>query len=235
MATISIISMALITIIMGTGGAFIYSSFIKSKDRVYLYFSLSFFGFSIMHFFLTLGAYFSGINSEIAGMMYQISHVILFLAIALFLRVPLKIILPKMEKKIFIFVLILAIPASFLLFSELPLPVATDQGLTAWNIPDQIAAVVGTFASLMLLSAVFLFALSAKKSKDLVLKKRGIIMAVGVLILFTAGPAHNVAQSFKAKLLADVLTPVGAIIMLYGIYYPRLKEKKEINNSEGIQ
>ncbi len=155
--------MTLTGIIMAIGGAFIYSSFVKSRDNVYLYFSLSFFGYSIMHFFLALGAYFSGINPETAGIMYPISHVFLFLAIALFLRVPLKMVLPNKEKKIFIFALILAIAGSFLLFSELPLPVATDQGLTAWNIPDQIAAVVGTFTTLMLLFAIYLFSLSAIK------------------------------------------------------------------------
>ncbi len=60
-------------------------------------------------------------------------------------------------------------------------------------------------------------------------------MAIGVFIFLTAGPAHNFAQSFETKLFADGLTPVGALIMLYGIYYPRLKEEKEIKNSEEIQ
>ncbi len=185
-----------------------------------------------MHAFLGTGAFLSATNSQLAGVMYAISHVFLFLSIAIFLRVPLRFVLPKKEKVIFYTAFSFAILASVLLFGNLPLPEATVDGLTKWNIPDSIAGITATFTTIMLALGFVLFIISGRRARDIVYKKRAYFLAFGILVFLIAGPAHNFAETFGAKLFADSLTPVGALLMFYGIYYPRLVKKEEETEGE---
>lgn len=226
MATASIISMGITALVMLLGGRIIYNAFSRTGDNIYLWFSLSFLGYGIMHIFLALGAYFSGINSSTAGAMYVVAHVLLFFSISLFLRVPLKLFLPQKEKLIFYIALIFASLASVLLFTDIPAPQATPQGFTAWNIPSRIARVVGTFTTVMLFAGFILFILTGRKTQEKIYKIRAFLLALGVLVFLTAGPAHNFAKNLEAQVFADILTPIGAIIMFGGIYYPYLIQKK---------
>lgn len=230
MATISIISMAITAGVMFIGGGIIYGAFSKTREKIYLYFALSFLGYGIMHTFLTAGAYFSGINPQVAGIMYSISHVFLFFSVALFLRVPFKLIWFQKEKFGFYVVLGFAFLGSILLFvNTMPTPMATPQGLTAWNIPPPTAKIVATLTTLMLLFGLILFVLSARRSKKKVHKMRAYLLALGVLVFLVAGPTHNFVRTTAGMLFADALTPIGALIMLVGIYLPHIKKgQKEL-------
>lgn len=228
MATISIISMAITAGVMFVGGKIIYSAFSKTRERLYLYFALSFLGYGIMHIFLTVGAYFSGINPQIAGIMYSISHVFLFFSIALFLRVPFKLIWLQKERFGFYVVLGLAFLGSILLFvNTMPTPIATPQGLTAWNIPPSTARIVATLTTMMLLFGLILFVLSARRAEKKIYKMRGYLLALGVLVFLIAGPTHNFVRTTAGILFADALTPIGALIMLVGIYLPHTKKEQK--------
>lgn len=234
MAIISIVSMAITAGVMLIGGRIIYGAFSKTREKIYLYFALSFLGYGIMHIFLTVGAYFSGINPQVAGIMYSISHVFLFFSIALFLRVPFKLIWFQKERFGFYVVLGLALIGSILLFvNTMPIPIATPQGLTAWNIPASTAKIVAILTTLMLLFGIILFVLSARRAKKKVHKIRGYLLALGVLVFLIAGPTHNFVRTTAGILFADALTPIGALIMLVGIYLPHTeKGQKELRDEK---
>jgi len=223
---ITAISLGITAIVMLLAGRITYPSFKKTKDRLLGYFCVFFFGFGIMHIFLAVGGYFSGINSQIAGILYLIAHYILFFTLATFLSFPTVITFPKLEKPLFYVLLFLALLSSAGISLHPPLPTATPSGLTMWNVPPATMKIVVSYTTIALVAAVILFIVALLKAPERIYKFRFILFILGILVFLTAGPLHNFAKTVGQYLLADSLTPLGTLIMLFGVLLPKIFKKK---------
>jgi hypothetical protein len=224
---LTVISDSIVAIVMLVSAAIIYPSYKKTQDRLIGYFCIFFAGFGVMHIFITLGAVFSGSNSVLAGTLFLVAHYVEFLTLAIFLILPIRIVLPRFEKMIFYALIVFALVASVVISMNPPLPSATPQGLTNWNIPLGSLKAVVSFTGVTVVLAVILFIVSAVKAPETIFKIRFILFIVGILIFLIAGPSHNFAKTTAQYLLADALTPVGGLIMLLGVLLPRMYKKTD--------
>ncbi|MDO8524667.1 MAG: hypothetical protein Q7R99_03490 [bacterium] len=231
MVNLSVISMAVSAIFLLAGGYATYRSWQKKKDRLLQYFAIFFLGYGVMHVLLSLGALFSSSNSSLAGILYVTAHFFLFTTTAFFLRLPLRLLIPKLEKSVFYVVLVGAFLATIMILREIPLPIFAD-GITNWNIGENAAKAAITFSGITLLALVILFIIVAIKSKEKLYRIRSLVFALGIFVFLTGGPLHNIAKSNIQYLLADILTPIATLILLLGVYLPRLKDKNKINMNQ---
>jgi len=231
MVNLSVISMAVSAIFLLAGGYTTYRSWQKKKDRLLQYFAIFFLGYGVMHLLLSLGAFFSSGSSSLAGVLYVIAHFFLFTTTAFFLRLPLKLLIPKLEKPVFYIVLAGAFLSTFMILREIPAPFFAN-GLTNWNIGANAAKAAITFSGVTLLALVILFIITAIKAKERIYRIRSLVFALGIFVFLTGGPLHNVAKSNVQYLLADILTPIATLILLLGVYLPRLKDKNKISANQ---
>ena len=226
MVNLSVISMAVSAIFLLAGGYAVYKSWQKKKDRLLQYFAIFFVGYGVMHSLLSLGAFFSSGSSSVAGVLYVIAHFFLFTTTAFFLRLPLRLLAPKLEKPVFYVVLVGAFAATTMILREIPAPFFAN-GLTNWNIGANAAKAAITFSGVTLLALVILFIITAIKSKEKTYKIRSLVFALGIFVFLTGGPLHNVAKSNIQYLLADILTPIATLILLLGVYLPHFRDRNK--------
>ncbi|MCK5413558.1 MAG: hypothetical protein KAI57_04260 [Candidatus Pacebacteria bacterium] len=230
MINLSVISMAVSAIFLLVGGLAIYKSWKKKNDNLLKYFAIFFLGYGVMHSLLAVGALFSVSNSFLAGICYVIAHFFLFTTTAFFLRLPLRTLFPKFEKPVFYVVLIGALLSTAMIIKEIPLPFF-DNGITNWNVGENAMKAAITFSGITLLALVIFFIIAAVKSTEKIYKVRSIVFALGIFVFLTGGPLHNAATNNFQYLLADVLTPVATLILLFGVYLPYLKNKNKIEEA----
>jgi hypothetical protein len=222
---VSILSMSLTTFISFLSAALIYPPYKKTQDRLFFAFFLFFLGLGMMHFFLTFSSLFSGFNSQLAGIFYFIAHSFIFFTLAVFLHSLISLYFPKWGKIVLVLLLFLALFSSFAIFPFLPSPIATPFGITLWNVPPLTMKIVATYATLFFFMTIFLFLLSLFRAKERIYKLRFLLFILGFFIFLIAGPSHNFAKTTLQYFLADILTPLGSLIVLLGIFLPRLRKK----------
>ena len=227
MINLSVISMAVSAILLLTGGLVVYKSWKKKNDNLLKYFAIFFLGYGVMHFLLAVGALFSSFDHYVAGICYVRAHFFLFVTTAFFLRLPLRTLFPKFEKPVFYIVLIGALFSTSMIIKEIPLPFF-DNGITNWNIGENAMKAAITFSGITLLALVIFFIIAAVKSTEKIYKVRSLVFALGIFVFLTGGPLHNAATNNFQYLLADILTPVATLILLFGVYLPYLKKKNKV-------
>jgi len=225
---LTILGPGIITVLMFLGGAIIFASWRKSKSPLVGYFCIFFFGFGAMHIFLTTGIYLSVSNPPLAGIFYTIAHFILFITLVFFLRLPIKLTIPKMEKTLFYILLLAALISTVIISTNIPLPTATPEDIIDWNVPEQSVKAIGAFTGVAFLSAFILFIIQGIKLEDRMHKLRCLLFAFGLLFFLIAGPSHNLARTTTAHLIADALTLPGALLLIVGVFLPRIYRKTKI-------
>lgn len=224
---LTLIGPTIIIFLMFIGGAIIFSSWQGSRNPLIGSFCLFFLGFGVMHIFLVLGIYLSTFNPSLASIFYLIAHTVLFFTLAFFLRVPINLIVPKIEKPLFSIAVLAAFISVLIISLNPPLPTATSQGIINWNVPDQSMKTIGTFTGLTLLSAIILFIISAIKAPEKLYKLRFLLFTLGISLFLIMGPMHNIATTTTAHLIADALTLPGALLLIGGIFLPRIYQKRK--------
>jgi hypothetical protein len=221
----SILSMGIISTFCFLSFLLTYSSYKKIKNSLLFYFSLLFLGLGLMHLLLTIGAFLASFNSQLAGIFYLIAHWILFFTIATFINFPISLYSTRLMKIFLTIFLLLASISSFLISFNIPSPTVSSSNLVFWNVPFTTSKIIGSYAAILFILTTLLFFFSFIKAAEKIYKLRFLMFILGFLIFLIAGPSHNFAKNEIQYFLADFLTPLGSLVILLGIYLPRIFRK----------
>lgn len=208
----------------------LYRSYQKNdKHLVLLYFSQTYFVIIFSYLFFSLPRLIFPEEAQIIGVGFVIAQSLLYLSIALFAKVAAYFFKVIWAKRIFVLVLFISLIAIIINIIYYSVPdYNASTGLTVWNIEP----IVGIFSSIILTgvlvpSSIFFF-WQGFKSQDQIVKRRSIIIAVGLLSLVVTALVYYSATTVSAALISDLLSLMSFLIVFFGVIYKR--ENKIINN-----
>ena len=145
-------------------------------------------------------------------------HIFLYASLAFFVLVPTKIFFPKLGRIPF---WIIAAFGSWITLVNIFNPGAPvfdySTGITFLNVHPSVGMLIPIIAIVSWIPAAILFAVQAFRSHDPLVRRRGILFAVGLAIITFAGPLHDISRSAISFLAADIFTMAGFLIMVGGV------------------
>ncbi len=230
MITITSIITGITSLFFLLSGLGVYVSWRKKKMPLLKFFTIFLVSFGIQQMFFALG---TGPFSEdplISNWLWAIAHIFMFIGISYFIRFPLRIRFPNLEKTIFKLAAFLSIIGMLILFYSIPKlePYLLENGIYNWKVPPLAGATIGIFTTVSLLLSFGIFVAEGRKVQDKSLKTRAWLVALGILVFLIGGPMHNFITTPFMNFLADFLLIIGSLLMLTGI----LHGFKEIRSGE---
>jgi hypothetical protein len=98
--------------------------------------------------------------------------------------------------------------------------------LIEYNASPLVGASIGILGLLTILPAAVLFFVNAVKNPAR--RTRSLLLAVGFLLITTAGPLHDVARTWQLYMAADIFSIIGIILVGAGVVY-RLDQSLALN------
>ncbi len=229
MLTITAISTAISSIIFFISGLYTFSRWKKNKNlllKVFTIFLLSV-GFQQLSFFLGSGLFVGDVIAS--NSFWWLAHLFMFAGVGYLFRIPVRVKFPKYEKTILNIVGVYSVIGSLILFFNIPNieQIFISENLFNWGVPPMAGAVIGIFTTIIALSSIYIFAREGFSYKNKVLKYRSFLLALGIFIYFTGGPIHNFIDSPFMLFLAGSLLILGAIVMITGLFLPKIFKDKE--------
>lgn len=201
----------------------LYRSYKKDSNHVVLlYFAQGYFVVIFSYLFFSLPRLLFPDVGNIIGIGFVIAQSLLYLAIALFAKVTAYFINVLWAQRVFWLVLILSIIAIVIniIFYTIP---DYDQitGLTDWNIDPLVGiSSVIIIAGIMVPSSIFFF-WQGIKSRDSIVKKRSIIISIGLISLVITALFYYTATNITVALISDLLSLMSFLIIFFGVIYKR--------------
>lgn len=156
-------------------------------------------------------------------------HIFLYASLAFFVMVPTRLFFPKLRW--LPFWLIAAFGAWITVVNILyPADPVFDpsSGITFLNVHSRVGSLIPIIAVISWVPASIMFAVQAFRSNDQLIRKRGFLLAAGLLVVTFAGPLHDVAKSGLQFLAADIFTMVGFLVTVAGVLVgPQTGEDKQ--------
>ncbi len=221
MFTITSISTGITSLFFLISSISTFRSWRKNKDPLFLSFFYFFFFFGIMQFMLSLATGIFSQNTSASNACWMIAHVFVFLAISNFIRFPIHIKYPQLEKKVFGFALAISAIALSILYLKLPevKPFLLDNGVYNWIIPSLSGATIGITVSISFIFSAWIFVSEGIHSQDKVIKAKSFLIAIGILFFLIGGPTHNFVKTPLLNFIADFILILGSLFMLFGVYF----------------
>ncbi|HSX02233.1 MAG TPA: hypothetical protein VLI05_02860 [Candidatus Saccharimonadia bacterium] len=155
---------------------------------------------------------------------YVVGHIFLYLAFINIIRMTFTIV-PKLTPKaplavgaaIVVTVAVTIINAVTMIFGTRP---SYDyvQHVTQFNASPIVGASIGIFAALAVFPPAILFIVNAFKAQGN-RRVRSLILGIGLILLMTAGPLHDVAKNWQTYMLADIFSILSIIVTGTGVVY----------------
>lgn len=224
MLTITAISTGITSILFFVGGVSVYSSWRRTKQPDIKFFSIFLISFGFQQLFFSLGTGPASDSPVISNWLWAIAHIFMFIGISYFLRFPVRIRFPRLEKLIFKITIFYSIIGSLIIFYSIPKvePFLLENGVYNWKVPPLAGATIGIFTTVCLLLSLVIFARGYWEVEDRILKARSLILSLGLLIFLIAGPLHNFITTPLLNVVACSSLVIGSFLMVLGVYLPRL-------------
>jgi len=111
--------------------------------------------------------------------------------------------------------LVLGLAATVLNVYLFNLPVVNESGVTLWNAQPPVAmAIVLILISALLPAAVVFIKAAIKQPKE---RKRFMLIGVSLIVIIIGGPLHDIATTASVYLVADIVSIIGYMLMLWGV------------------
>ena len=204
------------------GSLVLFMDYRRQQNDLTGFFALLFCGMGITGFLFTAASIAAAAGSFATEWLFMAGHIVLIFALALFMQFPAKVLSPKMIRPAFYVFLFLAVIASVIIVMS-PLDtirVGNDLVKDTMSVPTAI--MVAGFDAITLLTAMVVFISFGSKLKEKEFKAQSFIFALGLLVVFFAGPSHSLARTSVQFFMADIFTAIGMLILLIGIFFPRL-------------
>jgi len=224
MLPITVISTSITSLLFFVASGVVFVAWRKQKSASLYYFLIFLVSFGFQQLFFALAAGPASGKTLVSNILWAAAHLFMFLGISYFLRFPVSVRLHRLEKIIFKLTFIYSAVGTVIIFlsASQVKPFLLESGVYNWKVPVFVGATIGIFTTLCLLFAFIIFITGAIKVKEMALKLRSIFLALGVLIFLIAGPMHNFVSTPLLNLVADTALVAGAILLLFGIFTPKL-------------
>ncbi len=204
------------------GSLVLFMDYRRQQNDLTGFFALLFCGMGIAGFLFTAASIAAAAGSFATEWLFMAGHIVLIFALALFMQFPAKVLSPNMVRPAFYFFLLLAVAASAVIVTS-PLDnirVGNDLVKNTMSVPTAI--MVAGFDAVTLITAIVVFIIFSSRIKEKALKAQSFVFALGLLVVFFAGPSHSLAHTPTQFFMADIFTAIGMLILLIGIFLPRL-------------
>lgn len=188
------------------------------NNKFFLYFERFTLSMSIFFLLMALPNLFLTENSFMLGLGYVIGHIFLYISYAYLIRVSLLILKPSFDSiKIFTFYLFLALIITLTNIYYFNYPVILKDGITAFNVSPLIGISIIFISMMTLLPSAILFIREAFMQPQQ--RTRFALIGISFILIIVGGPLHDVATAPATYMLADVVTTIGFITMLFGVIF----------------
>jgi len=230
MFTITSISTGLTSLFFLLSGLRLYFSWRKQKTFLLKSFAIFLIFFGLQQLFFSLSTGPISIDRTVNVWLWAIAHVFMFIGISYFLRFPLYIRFPRFEKLIFRIAILYSIVGMAIIFYNMSKveTVLTQSGVYIFKVPVMVGLTIGIFTTICLLFFFFIFLNEGRKVKDKRFRIRSLFIALGILVFFIGGPAHNFITTPLLTLTADFSLIISALLIIIGIYVPVSASKLSI-------
>lgn len=175
--------------------------------------------FALPHIFLLFSKD-QNMFSKIMDLGYIIGHIFLYLSLAVFIRVPLQWIFPRLKNAGSAFFLILgAITTALNIMRPGSPKFDYATGLTILNVNPLVGKLVAINAILAWVPAGIYLIVKGLKSRSKVVRIRALFIGIGLIVTIIGGPLHDVAKQTVHYLIADLVAVAGFSIVAIGVLY----------------
>jgi len=222
MFTITSISTGLTSLFFLLSGLRLYFSWRKKKTFLLKSFAIFLIFFGFQQLFFSLGTGLVSMNPTVNIWLWAMAHVFMFIGISFFLRFPFYIRFPRFEKLAFRIAILYSIIGASILFYNMSKVEAFlfDNGVYIFKVPAIAGLTIGTFTTICLLFSFFIFFDEGRKVRDKRFRIRSFLIALGILVFFIAGPAHNFVTTPLLTFIVDFSLIVSALLIIIGVYVP---------------
>ncbi|MFH1643040.1 MAG: hypothetical protein ABH967_00125, partial [Patescibacteria group bacterium] len=220
MITLTSISTLITSLFFLISGYSVFSSWKKNNNDLSKFFSVFLLGFGFQQLFFSLATGYFANNPLASNWAWAIAHIFMFTAISYFLRFPIRLRFPNMEKSVWKATILYSIIGTIILFLNIPKikPFLLGNGIYNWEVTPQAGATIGIFTTICLLFSFLVFAMEGMKVKESALRARAWLLATGILTFLIGGPLHNFVKTPLMSAVADFLIIFGAFLMVLGVY-----------------
>lgn len=166
--------------------------------------------------------------AKIMDLGYIVGHIFLYLSLAVFIRIPLQWIYPKLKNLGTAFFLTLGAVTTILNVMRPGSPVFdSSTGLTLLNVDPLVGKFVAITAILAWVPAGIYFIVKGIKTHEKVVRVRALFIGIGLLVAIIGGPLHDVAKQTIHYLIADIVALAGFSIIAIGVLYKDVKNDNQ--------
>lgn len=230
MLTFTAISTGLTSIFYFLAGLSALRSWLKSRFYLSGYFVIFLLAFGLQQMFFSLASGPISLDIKVNAWFWASAHIFMFVSLCYFIRVPLRMSFPKIEKTVFRIAVIYALVGLAIIFTNASQVDARlePNGVYLFKVPQASVLVIVSFTTLtMLFSAITLLRAFFKNTLSLVYRIRGLVLGLGMIVYLTSGPAHNLIKSPTGTILVDALLILAGFLFIAGVFLPKLLKVKE--------
>ena len=211
------------SLLCGVCGIILYRSYQRDqKSVVLLYFAYGYFSLIVAYLFFSIPRIAVPEKSFVLGIAFIIAQSFLYLAIAHFSKVTTFFINVQLVRRVFWFVIVAAIIATALNIVYFGYPehdVAT--GVTNWDIHPIVGIASTVVLGSVLLTSSIYFLWQGFRSRNKIVKRRSITIAIGLILLTITAYTYYSATTQITALLSDMLSLISFLIIFFGVIYKR--------------
>ncbi|MDY6770751.1 MAG: hypothetical protein SV186_02200 [Candidatus Nanohaloarchaea archaeon] len=221
MATLSGISQLAMGIISWISFLKVWASYRESGTPTLKYFAFFFAYFGTFQLTMALSLLPRSFTGAQLGAFYIFGHVFLYLSIAYYSRIPTYIWKPEWELKVFAVNLVLGGAITLVNILKWNMPEITGD-IVVYHVPQIVGGMIGLLVAVnWIIGGTIFFGILAARRKGTERLKLSLI-AVGMLLLSLAGPLHDLTRSVTMLAVADIVTTLGVVTLMAGIYVQNL-------------
>ena len=158
--------------------------------------------------------------SKIMHWGYAVGHIFLYLALAVFVRLPLNWASPRLKNLGSAFFLLLGGLTTVLNFLMPSLPEFSHAtGVTLLNVNPLVGKLVALNVVLAWVPSAIYFIVKGARSREKIIRRRALLLGTGLLIATIGGPLHDISQQAIMFFIADVVVLAGIVILASGVMY----------------
>ncbi len=201
------------------------NNLIKNMTIMFIFAGIFMLILGITDYLLALKADFIEMNPNLTGYMFAFAHIFIILAVAFYAKIPFGVLRPGKERAGFLVVLGVGLIPIIIAFTNLA-SLSIENRVTHYNVPLAFTATIGIWALVFMtgFGALFFF-FQAFKLKDRFLKTRSAIMGTGFLIWSIGGPLHDVAETGRVYIIANLLLLLAFIVIFIGVFIGKLRSE----------
>jgi len=211
------------SLLCGVCGIIMYQSYQRDPKSVVLqYFAYGYFSSAVAYIFFSIPRIAVPEESFVLGIAFIIAQSFLYLSIAHFSKVIIFFINVQLVRRVFWLVITAALITTALNVVYFGYPVHdVTTGITNWDIHPIVGIASTIILGSVLMTSSIYFLWHGFRSKNKIVKRRSITIAIGLILLTITASIYYSATTQITALISDFLSLFSFLIIFFGVIYKR--------------